>query len=551
MTIAQSKQLKSSRPEKRSGLFGSSRLPSPARYVLSILSIIVAILTSSPVQPQVLGQRFQSLETSYPAAGVELGQGWDSAIGQQVSTHCLSFATEEAVHASSRLEVHELKDTSSLFEARQITASASGTVYGVTAEASFVRTTQRALNTDYLNYLASYTFHMKGDFVVADRTVPHGNAAEPQRIAAVVLSKAVRNAFQPHDGERSERIAKFEGTCGDYFVSAIHYGVRVNILATYASTNRKEKEAVKAAVKAKGFDAAISVATSKDKTLSYETAKFHFIVDQQGSKKGLAPNVSEFSEVKRIIEEFSSEDELSDAGAYLITLTPYRVLADWRELFGPKADEDLRESVGSPTLRDIGLLYNAYTDLYVMLNDVEEEFLRQQFRRRNIRPGDPGRTVKYAMGVMKMFGGVEDIRKNQTNVRRHLRVMERLFDHCFQQRACRGAIETAKLASLRESMTNGTNDGSGGEDSESREVTALLRELGKPMKEFVGKRVREFYEVLAAVPLHAEAFQIKRISDWVEHGGIEDVTERVRAMRMMINDLIYYEREELERPFLR
>ena len=151
-------------PSNRARLKRIRRL---ARPLLTLSLLSYAILATSSTLAQEIRTRYLSLDAPYPSDGIELGQGWDSAIGQRMNTHCLEFSSANIDRATSRFEVNELKDTYSLLEARNLTASASGSGFGVTASASYQRSNSLTLNTEYLNYFASYTLQAGGEFVTA------------------------------------------------------------------------------------------------------------------------------------------------------------------------------------------------------------------------------------------------------------------------------------------------------------------------------------------------------------------------------------------------
>ena len=504
------------------------------------------------------------MEIAYPLAGVELGQAWDSAIGQPLNTHCLQFTESEIEHATSRFEVHELRDSFALLEARNLTASASGSAFGVTANASYERSTKLALDTDYLIYLASYFFHTKSSVVVSTTVSPEGE--RNLEIRDVRMAKPIRATFSNAKEDPGASEAKFAERCGDYFVSAIHRGVRINILATYASTNRSEQQAVRAEVQANGLGAAVSGSSRQDTSRSYDSRKFRLVIDQRGITEGFAPTISEFDEVKNLIEEVGKEGDTEYNTPYLISLKPYFVLSDWREVFGPGTYDEFASSADKANLYDIGVTYTAFRDLLTMLQDAENEFIYDQHRNYISLPEPDTNKDTYNIGVMKMFGGIGPLRKNKTKVRQYLRVLDRVFTYCFLKRSCRGSVEVSGLNSflelnkeeLRKQITEadtrtvvGQRSPTGSEHNigdlnlttaaELEAERALIVALEYSIEEFLKKEIREFHEILAAIPLPKEVVQMVRTVDSIKF-RIKGERERTELLATMIGDLIYFTR---------
>ena len=538
--------------------------PSRKGNSLAVFWILLGSILHSPVQSQEVARPFHSMEIAYPLAGVELGQAWDSAIGQPVDTHCLQFTTSEIEHASSRFEVHELRDSFALLEARNLTASASGSAFGVTAGAAYEKSTKLALDTDYLHYLASYFFHTTSSVVVSTTVGTEGK--ENREMRDVRIAEPIRVTFSNADEDSHALAEKFAERCGDYFVSAIHRGVRVNILATYASTNRSEQEAVQAEIRASGFGATVGGSSREDTSRSYDSSKFRLVIDQRGIHGGFSPTISKFDEVKNLIEKVGKEDETEYNTPYLISLKPYFVLSDWREIFGPDTYGELVRSADSANLYDIGLAYMAFKDLLTMLQDAETEFIYDQHRNYISLPESGMYKDRYNIGVMEMFGGIEPIRKNKGRVRQYLRVLDRVFRYCFLKRSCRGSIDASGLSDflkmnkeeLEKRLENadtrtvmdqrsptGNRQGIGdmylvtADDLEAE--TTLVAELEYSIEEFLKKGIREFHEILAAIPLPKRVVRMGRTVSTIKF-RVKGERERTELLTTMIGDLIYFTR---------
>ena len=350
------------------------------------VSVAFAVSVFSSAWAQGLANQFQSFDIPYPEDGIQLGQGWDTAIGHRRDAQCLGFSTSDIERAASNLQIRTLKDTFSLLAAKNQAVSVSGNGFGISASASYSRSASLTLNTDYLNYLLSYTLDGSGSFVSPSTESNHPSNGTPRDVSEVGISTRIRDELQHYRDSAPETpsidalLGRFEALCGDYFVSAIRHGIRINILATYASESRKERETVKAAVRAKGFGVTASASADEESQAGYDVEKFHFVLDQEGIKNALVPAVRSYSEVESLIESIATDSALRDPAAYLVTLTPYSILPDWQELFNPESQDVEFVPLGHsrPRLSDVARLYSAYRDLYRLLDQGREGLHERQ-----------------------------------------------------------------------------------------------------------------------------------------------------------------------------
>ena len=554
----------------------------------TIASLLVsALILNTSAWAQELGRKFQSIDVAYPSSGVKLGQGWDSAIGERLNVNCIEFDEADINKASSRFEVTEIKDTYSLLEARNLTASASGSAYGITARASYERSNRLQIDTEHLNYLLSYILHTGGAFVVAvhseDQLPPEPEAA----VAAVTVTPPVRSIIGNDLSERAKKIAEFEAVCGDYFVSAIHKGARINVLATYASKSRSEQQSIKASVEAKGFGATVSASRSESTTQNFDHSNFRFVIDQEGLPEGLAPTISKYEDLRPLVENARKDGRFNNTTAYLITLTPYRALWDWKAIFGGESYDELVTRLAGPNIHDVAALHSAYEDLYALLLEVENEHILNQFSvRYSVYSGVvKGKLVganRYLPGVIELFGGESMIRASKLRARLNMWLMQLVFDFCVVERLCRASVEVEDLKKKLQSTAKGfkgavltedtatpaalnDGEGSGGDQANIAQVrqvmSKLIREFAKAneapdvqahldaietgletsVEKYLSLALKNYYAMLSAIPLPRDVFEVGRIVNAINSKGNSGEEKEVE-LRLLIHKLIYYER---------
>ena len=407
-----------------------------------------------------------------------------------------------------------------------------------------------------------------GSFVSPSTASSDPSHGTPPDIAEVGLSTRIQEELKHYRYPANESpsvetlLARFETLCGDYFVSAIRHGIRINILATYASESRREQETVKAAIRAKGFGVTASASTDEDRLAVYDVEKFHFVLDQEGIKNTLVPAVRTYSEVESLVKSITTDSALSDPAAYLVTLTPYSILPDWQELFHPERQDDEFVPLGysRPRLSDMARLYSAFRDLYRMLDQIEKDYTKDKLARFGVFLESLPALSAYSSRTIDMFGGLKVVRDNKSSIRDHMSLMEEIFEYCFLTKACinrrgvenfdsqlnvavRGLIMEKQGKNLsgdtsgngRASVSVG-NSGTAGRE----QVTSRNRES---LRDSLNLWIHEFFKMLAEAPLPNVAFDPLRVAGEVVQ-EFESIVERKEVMRGLLNDMIYYERVE-------
>ena len=535
-----------------------------------IIALLVLCAASfSNVLPQTIAPQFKSFLVPYPAEGVELGQGWDSVLDQRKDAHCLDFGVSKIEKATSKLAIQEIRDSYSLKEAKESTVSAKGRGFGVKVRGSHTSYQERTLDTDLLNYLINFRVEKGGTFISPSRPkdTPSLRDTTDTIERHVTISPNVQNSLSKNYESginQSDPLTDFAAHCGDYFVSAIHRGTQIHILATYGSTNRKEQDSVRTKVRVSGFGAAASLDSSRSKEIGFDSTKFHFVVHQEGFSTNVPLKViSKFEDVKNLIEGIDLNTLSENPGAFMITLTPYAVLPDWGKLPGFREGSGSLIDKSAQSLELLDLMYSAYRDIYALVDRIDRSVTRNELVEFELANIIEGSSSDYASHVVDMYGGVKRLRLNKAVLQVYLSLMERAFDICFRDRICN---ETAVIQKVGEDLRK-TQAGMGklcmkwnSEEcrksafaEEAKEVAAQLVAIG-PMREGVQMAerggeadpvdgpmdglYREFYRVLASTPIPSSIFDPKKVT-WSKFGSI-DIAERKKLTEKVIRELLYY-----------
>ncbi|SFL09520.1 hypothetical protein SAMN04488004_107205 [Loktanella salsilacus] len=331
------------------------------------------LFATTSADSQEIASSLRPFTIPYPTDGLALGQGWDSILSQGVNAQCLIFAEDPIERSTFDLDVREVHDSYAYRRAKSISVSGGGSGFGVSVSASYARSTDVEINTDFLNYLLTYRMDFGGTRVAPPAQVWQFRENEQRQGGSIVdfSPRAQETLTSGRDNINvTLSIEKFRGLCGDYFVSAIHRGARIDVLATYASANRTEQEAVRASVSTRGWGASISTETADNTTEGFNATKFRFKVDQEGGASPVV--VTKFEDVASAIEPL---DVMLNPVAYGVTLTPYSALPGWVKLKNNGAGERLAQ-YSPQSLADVDLMYSTYLDLFRLLDRIEQSYRR-------------------------------------------------------------------------------------------------------------------------------------------------------------------------------
>jgi hypothetical protein len=370
----------------------------------------------------------------YPTDGVVIGQGWDSFTERGTQAQCVAV-TEVAIESNSfDTSVEEIKSTFSLVKDQSMSASLGGSFGGFGGSGSVSSTTSHKLETDFSNVLFSFNAS-----IGSTRAIGIGGAGDPFGFSALdsrgveVLEKsepaAQSYAYQilaqeprPRRGSEVELTPaalalltagdtpKFQRVCGDGFVSAIHRGTRVHVLATFQSRSEKDKSSFAASLEAKGFGVSASGSMSSALEQTVFDSKTRYSISQQGGIPFAPPTkIDDLSSMFLKTENF-----IERPAAFAITITPYSNVVNY----------PLETGLESPTrLKRLGDYYVVLSDLYKLTSEILQY------------ASNPALASPYDPKVIEAYGGVKHLREVKDAIHRDLKLLETGITACYRNRS--------------------------------------------------------------------------------------------------------------------
>ncbi len=384
----------------------------------------------------------------YPPDGVVIGQGWDSFTERGTQAQCVAI-TEVAIESNSfDTSVEEIKSTFSLLKEQNMSASLGGSFGGFGGSGSVSSGTSKKLETDFANVLFSFDAS-----IGSTRAIGIGGAGEPfgsfssldsesKKAVETAQAAAQSNAFQllsqeprPRRGSMVEltsaaldwlnsgNTSTFQRVCGDGFVSAIHRGTRVRVLASFQSRSEKEKVTFSASLEAKGFGVSASGSVSAVADQNALETKTRYSISQKGGIPFSPPQ--KFDD---LLGMFSKTENFTERpSAFAVTVTPYTAIANY-----PSA-----KALESPArLKRLGDYYVVLSDLYALTSEI----LRYASNSALDSP--------YDRKVLDAYGGIKHLRALKDAIHSDLKLLESGITACYRNRS--GCDElTVKNASIK------------------------------------------------------------------------------------------------------
>jgi hypothetical protein len=388
----------------------------------------------------------------YPPDGVVIGQGWDSFTERGTQAQCVAV-TEVAIESSSfDTSVEEIKSTFGLLKEQGMSASLGGSFGGFGGSGSVSSTSSKKLETDFANVLFSFDASTG-----STRAIGVGGAGESfaafkaldadgKKAIETAQPAAQSYAFQmlaqeprPRRGSAVELTpaaitwlirgdtATFQRVCGDGFVSAIHRGTRVRVLATFQSSNEKDKTTFAATLEAKGFGVSASGSYSSSTDEAALNTKTRYSISQQG---GIPfPPPQKFDDLLAMFSK--TENFIEKPGAFAVTVTPYTTVANYPLAIGLESPQRLKR---------LGDYYVVLSDLYTLTSQA----LRYA--------SNPALESPYDRKMIEAYGGVPHLRKLKDAIHSDLKMLEAGITACYRNRS--GCDEaTIKNESIKSAET--------------------------------------------------------------------------------------------------
>jgi hypothetical protein len=268
----------------------------------------------------------------------------------------------------------------------------------------------------------------------------------PRRGSAVELTPAALNWLSSGD------VSAFQRVCGDGFVSAIHRGTRVHVLATYMSRNEQEKSSFSASLAASGFGANASANMSTAMTQDLLNNNTRFSISQQGGIPFGPPK--SLDELKAMFTK--TENFIERPAAFAVTITPYSSLGNYPS--GTVLESPAR-------LKRLGDYYLVIADLYRLSSDALQYAL------------NPDLSSPYDPQVIEAYGGVPHLRAVKDAIHRDMKMLEAGITGCYRNRS--GCDE----AFVKKVLLKNTDDSI----KQLRSSVALRENQKKSLQGFISK----------------------------------------------------------------
>ncbi|MBI5270117.1 MAG: hypothetical protein HY856_10625 [Burkholderiales bacterium] len=300
-------------------------------------------------------------EDDYPTAGVDLGQGWDSYLGQRTQQRCIEVSTTPGALAvfQARASFVDLYDREQLF--REMKMSAKASYAGVSGRASFSQSVK--IDSKNRNIHGKVFVNNGGSFVVPAKREDGIKLTNE----ALVLLKEPKT--------RDE----FKRRCGDSFVTAIHNGGRYDAVFSLQETSKEIIERMKLSIKGSygGFSGSASASSLLKKNSTNE--KLSVETNQSGGQPGIVPagvavqgapapaaptaggGAYTVDNIIKKISEFEMMDPERYAKPYAISLESYKVASNYpKELLNDElyANNLLELSANVWRYRELADLYS-------------------------------------------------------------------------------------------------------------------------------------------------------------------------------------------------
>jgi hypothetical protein len=373
-------------------------------------------------------------QSPYPPDGAVIGQGWDSFKERATQAQCVAV-TEVAIESDSfDTDVEEIKSTFSLLKEQSMSASIGGSFGGFGASGSVSSSSSHKLETDFENVLFSFNAS-----VGSSRAVGIGGQGEAfafstlnsdtrkfigqaQPASQTLIFQALAQEPRPRRGSEVELtpaavgwlssgdLSTFQRVCGDGFVSAIHRGTRVHVLATYQSRNEQEKSSFSASLAASGFGASASASMSSAMDQTVLNKNTRYTISQQGGIPFGPPK--SFNELTGMFTK--TENFIERPAAFAVTVTPYSTVANYPSGVVLQSPERLKR---------LGDYYIVLSDLYGLSSDSLGYAL------------NPTLTSPYDPQVVDAYGGVQHLRAVKDAIHSDLKMLEVGITDCYRNRS--------------------------------------------------------------------------------------------------------------------
>lgn len=371
-------------------------------------------------------KNFVSTSTfEYPDNGVVIGQGFDMFSERGTTGRCVDVIEVPIESSEYTNDFREVKSTYSLFKKRATSIAASGSIGGFSGSASYSSEKSHKLDLEKINLLFEFGSNIAGTKAVG--VPPKGTGFEQALIKTLEsgisdleesaqLSSlemlSTRNlpvyAYQIELSEFSKKLSsnEFRRVCGDGYVSAIHRGTEIKILASYNAKTVENRRKFKATASVGGFGAKAGGSHSGVDNLSTFNSDTKFKIFQKGGIPVSPPQ--KFEDIKVAISD--SANFIANPAGYEVEVTPYTKLG----LSGDFV------KLPPSNLKRLPQYYLLLSDLYAVLDEILVEELRLQ----------SDGTRKYPSKTIQAYGGVDDIKLLREKILQDLVYIENTIGKC-------------------------------------------------------------------------------------------------------------------------
>jgi len=372
----------------------------------------------------------------YPDDGVEIGQGWNSFTERGTVARCVEVLEVPIESSTFESDLREIRSTYSLEKDKSISGKVSGSFGGFSGGASSSYSKKQKLNTEDINVLFSFRSNVASTKAIGVPTVVNPkineilDATRTEKFselapeAQVGIVEHLENFSHPHKeynislSSNARKLLEkkkwqaFQNLCGNGFVSAIHRGTDIDIVASYKSKKKEDRKKFRAEASGGGFGVKASVTTTTSKAITSFEGNTSFKIYQTGGRPVAPPE--KFSDLRAILTD--ANKFVQNPAGYEVTITPYSNLGEYPVELGKIQTPDKLIRLA---------------DYYVVLRDIFDLVSRIHLEAISTTTVNDD-TDNYSRKVLNEYGGEPYLRKLKDTIQLDLALIEDGIYQCLE-----------------------------------------------------------------------------------------------------------------------
>lgn len=310
----------------------------PTILILTTAAPLSAYAAPPEVPPAVITVQRANTPTmaDYPATGVELGQGWSSAVGGRTDSICIKFRRASLSAQTKTFFMRSVVDRESLLDRLDVSAEVQfkAIVASVDAKTKFAREVK--IDSEYQSFLAHAQVQNGADYTapigsddddLVGRDLFELNPHTPNVMVLRTRSGGQQVDLDPKFAKLArDEPAEFLRECGDSFVSAIVGGGEVDALLTFHRASKSDQTDISATIEGSGWGFQASGGTTKTLQRYSDSRELTLVYFQSGGAGDAVPTdqagfLAKIAELPKLAHDAPTR--------YKLTLQSYTSLPSW------------------------------------------------------------------------------------------------------------------------------------------------------------------------------------------------------------------------------